>query len=381
MHLMNRPFRLASLLYVFLILGACETVPLGNSNNNNSEAPNGSADELTWQGLGIGLTGPVNDFILFDGDIIAAGGTTFLSRWDGNAWSQYGGGVGGPVTEMGVFGGELVIGGVFETAGGAAVKNIATYDGINWHGLGDGLDGTVLSIGAFEGDLIAGGLFESSGSTNVSRIARWDDNTWSALGDGFDGPVYTIVEYQGTLIVGGAFGQSGNRSVQHIAIWDGATWSEFGGGTNDAVYELIVIGDTLVAGGAFTRTGAVSTHGVARWTGSAWQAYGGGVSGCNGDSCLPTVLAMAVFNDKLVIGGNFLKGDAIASDSTSGTVNGIATWDGQTWQSFESGLGGAEFVDVRALLADQDALLAGGRFSGGAMSSFRNVAIWSPSAN
>lgn len=381
MHLVDRFFRFSVIFSMILLIGACETVPLGNSNNNNAESPDSSADELTWQGLGNGLTGPVNDFILFDGEIIAAGGTTFLSLWDGNAWSQYGGGVGGPVTEMGVFDGELVIGGVFESAGGVAVKNIAMYDGMTWHGLGDGLDGTVLSIGRFEGNLIAGGLFESSGSTNVSRIARWDGGTWSALGDGFDGPVYAIVEYQGSLIVGGAFGQSGNRSVQHIAIWDGANWSKFGGGTNDAVYELLVVGDTLVAGGAFTRTGEVSANGVARWTGSAWQAYGEGVSGCNSDSCLPTVLAMAVFNDKLVIGGNFLKGDAIASDSTSGTVNGIATWDGQTWQPFESGLGGAEFVDVRALLADQDALLAGGRFSGGASSSFRNVAIWSPPAN
>ena len=61
------------------------------------------------------------------------------------------------------------------------------------------------------------------------------------------------------------------------------------------------------------------------WNGTAWQALGDGVTG--GD--FPTVWAVTVFNNELVVGGRF------TSAGGSG-ANYIARWNGTIWQPLRS---------------------------------------------
>src|SRR5262245_21897742 len=80
--------------------------------------------------------------------------------------------------------------------------------------------------------------------------------------------------------------------------------------------------------------------------GSGWKALGIGVGTTGND-----VYALAVFDSKLIVGGNFV---------TAGgqEANRIAAWDGESWYPFGGGTNSA----VYALTVYNDELIAGGAF-------------------
>ena len=83
------------------------------------------------------------------------------------------------------------------------------------------------------------------------------------------------------------------------------------------VHALIVHNGELVAGGIFSQAGGQPANGIARWNGTSWQPLGTGTTG--------GVYALVSYNGDLIAGGRFY--------SIGGVNTGqIARWDGAAWQ-------------------------------------------------
>jgi len=113
-----------------------------------------------------------------------------IARWDGTTWSVLTGSGGTGVSNFRVRamtahddgrGESLFVGGDFIAAGGVTVNRIARWDGTDWSNLeapgGVGVAGPVWSMAVFDdGDgpaLFVGGMFETAGGVVVNNIARW----------------------------------------------------------------------------------------------------------------------------------------------------------------------------------------------------------------
>lgn len=74
----------------------------------------------------------------------------------------------------------------------------------SWDPLGL-LDGQVQDLQVYDGDLYAGGYFTSSDETELNYIARWDGSEWETVSSGFDGPVESLTVHNGKLVAAGRF--------------------------------------------------------------------------------------------------------------------------------------------------------------------------------
>src|SRR3989442_14847531 len=74
-----------------------------------------------------------------------------------------------------------------------------------WMPLGVGTNSTVNTVLAYNNELIAGGMFTTAGGQAVNNIARWNGSTWQLLGSGVNSTVNAMVIYNGDLIVAGVF--------------------------------------------------------------------------------------------------------------------------------------------------------------------------------
>jgi trimeric autotransporter adhesin len=85
-----------------------------------------------------------------------------------------------------------------------------------------------------------------------------------------------------------------------------------------------------------------------------------------------TVNALAVFNDKLYVGGAFVSlGDVTIS------AKYIAAWNGTEWTTLTCGSSNGLGADVYALAAFNGKLYVGGAFNTlGNSSSAKNIAAW-----
>jgi hypothetical protein len=328
----------------------------------------------------------------------AGAGSECEPHWD-NAIGQPGLDVPN-VTSLTVFddgtGPALYAGGIFKSAGGAAVQSLARWDGSNWSAVGTDAITMIRALAVLDlGDgggpaLYASGSSPAAGGVfpGPSGFAKWDGQSWSpvgptapptiagvaldlAVGDLGDGPA---------LYAGGSFSFVGtsNQSVG-VAKWDGKEWSLPGAawtssgiltsGIHQFVEAVAVFDDgsgpALYAGGEFVTADGVAV-GVARWNGSTWSPVGGWVSN--------QIRSMAAGDigdgPALFIGGFF---DAPAFP----TFRDIAQWDGASWQPLGLGMDDAA---VTALLVFDDGsgpgLYAGGSFEGAGGVPASRIARW-----
>lgn len=254
----------------------------------------------------------------------------------------------------------LVIGGEFTLAGGAIARHVAAWDGTTWHALGDGLGvdspftDTVLALASFNGELIAGGQFSASDASGTANIARWDGTIWQPMGDAPNGPVRALMVYQDQLIAGGSFSSIGGVAASAIARWDGTSWHEVSGGMSSPMTErvdaLAVFQGELIATGYFEFAGGVSVSGIASWDGAAWSSLDGGLGGTCA-ACLGIGHCLMIYNDELMVGGNF---SSVGGDDA---INWIARWNGREWNPLGTGTSG--FVQSLTIV-DGDLIVAGG---------------------
>lgn len=204
-----------------------------------------------WRGFGDGVSGAVNDFIIYDdgtgpalyiaGRFSVAGGRNgHLARWNGSEFEEVGGGLSGGdnprATIMAVHdfgdGDELVVGGNFFQAGGVDASCIARWNGDTFAPVGDGFDNTVTALNTSNvGDgekLYAGGSFILSGAEPVNGFASLGDGGWETVGGGVSGGtvpgIAAMVEYDlpgvgNSLVVTGGFSFAGFDEARNIAFW------------------------------------------------------------------------------------------------------------------------------------------------------------------
>ena len=314
-----------------------------------------------------------------------------IARWSGSAWSMLGGpsgtgttaGVNALVTWDDGSGEVLYAGGDFMAVGGVLVNSVAKWDGTVWSALsgpsGTGASGSVLALATWDDGngeaLYVGGIFSTAGGIQVNNIAKWDGASWSALSGasetGTVGPVWALATWDDgsgeSLYAGGDFGAAGGVLVNSVAKWDGTVWSALSGpsgtGASGSVLALATWddgnGEALYVGGSFSTAGGVSVNSIARWNGASWSALVG-LSGSGTDG---NVRALAVWNDgsgaALYAGGDFVTAGGV-------TVNSIAKWDGASWSALSGPAGTGTAGGVVALATWDDgngeALCAGGGF-------------------
>ncbi|MEE4637711.1 MAG: hypothetical protein V2J42_03115 [Wenzhouxiangella sp.] len=195
---------------------------------------------------------------------------------------------------------------------------------------------------------------------------------WQALfhGPGLDARVSASTWFRGELIVAGNFNTAGDREVRQIARWDGERWQPLTGtrgiGAEGAAEALAVFEDRLYVGGGFTAMAGIDLpleqRGLLRWDGADWEVPGAGVPG--------NVRALAVHDGALFIGGSFTR---------AGGVNAfrMARWNGESYSGLvNQGGGNGVNGEVFALASHGSELIAGGSFlTAGGQAAIR-IAGW-----
>jgi hypothetical protein len=321
----------------------------------------------------------VVDMAYFQGDLYACGFFTLIggeeanhiARWNGTSWEPLGIGLNDHAHSLFVFDNHLYVTGYFTNAGGEWVYHLARWDGTSWSGVGGGFDGPTLGIGTYQGSLVVSGEFGLAGNTNAKGIARWNGAGWEALGDGFSDPwspfdifPHAVLEWDGDLLACGNFRKAGGAQVNGIARWDGETWHPMGSGFNADVLDMIEYEGELLAGGSFTQTGVGAwSRGIARWNGTDWEplpSQNGSIDGW--------VHTLRIFDNELYAAGGFEQTASIPATS----LNNIARWTGDSWESLGEGLNNP----AEAMIIYNDHLLIGGDFTMAGGSLATRLAAW-----
>ena len=127
---------------------------------------------------------------------------------------------------------------------------------------------------------------------------------------------------------------------------------------DDEVRSLAVASNgDLFAGGDFVTAGGVLVDGLARWDGTTWNAVGTGFTG------VPVAMTVLGNNDLVVAGAM----------TVGGVSTQLARWDGSTWTAMAV----APSDHVEALLAMPNGdLIVGGYFSVAGGTAANNIARW-----
>jgi hypothetical protein len=146
----------------------------------------------SWSAVGSGVSGIVyalgthNGSLVIGGLFSAAGGVpaNAIAMYDGANFSALGSGCSGGfypyVFSVLSYNGELYSAGFYTIAGGVTVNGIAKWNGSAWSGFNGGFyAGGSNAFGAygiciFNNSLVATGIFNTAGGVGVGNIAKWD---------------------------------------------------------------------------------------------------------------------------------------------------------------------------------------------------------------
>jgi hypothetical protein len=239
-----------------------------------------------------------------------------------------------------------------------------------------------LPPGAAQSVLVLGGSFQRAGGPAgiaSTSLATWDGTSYGTLGSFTGGnPGYNSVQaieiYNGQLHVAGNFLNAGGVPVTHIARWTGTAWQPVGGplvqNSNGIpiIRDLQVFNGELIACGWFDSIGGVAAQGIARWNGVTWQPMTLGGAGSDYFYCL------GIYNGSLIVGGGFY-------DIGGVPARLMARWTGSGWAALGSGVPAmsGQTIFVWDMTVFQNELYVTGLFSAENGQSCGNVAAWNGS--
>ncbi len=199
-----------------------------------------------------------------------------------------------------------------------------------------------------QGNVYIAGNFQDDGFQSM-RVAKWSGGRWQILGDHFSGgrAEAIAVDANGNVYVGGVFeivrnSDGSEVNVLNIAKWNQASgkWEALGGGVDDDVLALAVDNNNVYVGGNLTRgfnpNGAqVSIWRVGKWNvaQAQWEPLGDGIYNL-GDGPV-TALAVAANND-VIVGGDFT--GVYNPGRVPVPTEYIARWNGASWSPLGQGL-------------------------------------------
>lgn len=233
--------------------------------------------------------------------------------------------------------------------------------------------------------LLALAAFTTMSLTANAENCEPEWNSFSSGGQiGLSGSVRALAVFQGDLIVGGSLDSAGGQQINHIARWDGTQWHTLesggqvgvGGGSSAgdvAVDALAVWDDKLVVGGRFETAGGQEMNRIAMWDGDAWHPM------ITIDANDDEVFGIGAFNSivyDLQVRGNDLVVAGFFETAGGLTMNNIARRVGSTWQAFDVDSEIGMNTRVMALAEWNGELIAGGRFRFAGGQEVNRIARW-----
>lgn len=310
-----------------------------------------------------------------------------VARWNGTNWSPVGGGLRN-ATALAVFddgsGPSLYAGGSFGIATGAPANTIARWNGTSWVPLSvagpTGNSETVNDLEVFD-DGSGPALYVAGrivlGALPSKRVVRWNGTAWSDVNNGIT--MSNLANTLGVFDAGAGpqiyVGFTGAGQPASVLRWNGTIWTSVSTGIANAEVRALLPyrgagGTSLYAAGRFPGPGGTYDY-IQRFDGTTWSSVGGSLGGP-----IPFAQSLGVHDDgsglRLYVGGAF---------TTAGgqPVNGIASWDGTTWQGSPPGLSGPASISVAALHSFDDGsgpgLFVGGTFSRSGRTAASNAAV------
>lgn len=186
-------------------------------------------------------------------------------------------------------------------------------------------------------DLYVAGAFIMAGDKLVNGLAKWNGTTWEdvSLPTGAGTSIRALAVHDDGF--GPKLYAAGDTTIGGpIVHYDGTSWQQLAEHITGSVIALSVYdpgtGPMLYAAGGFVDAGSTpDVNGIAAWDGVSWQALGTGVGSTHLNSRID---CMAVYDDgngaKLYVGGNLGTADGMP-------VNSIACWDGSAWSDVGGG--------------------------------------------
>lgn len=307
---------------------------------NGSATLNGRVDAIAYHAGNVYVGGEFTD---------VAGDTNrdFLAVWNGTSWASPCTGVTAnpitaQVTALQIVGNTLYVGGSFANGGGIASADFLvacdlTTTAASSTVVGTGFNSAVGALTAdSNGTLYAGGSFISlEGHVGEDHVAYYSGGSWHQMGGdhAVDSIVRSLAAHGTDVYVGtDAINIAGIGAADHIAKWEASslTFSAMGSdtaGTNGwfnsfaFLYGMTTSGSLVFAAGSFQNANGVATaDDIAYFDGTAWHPLGS--DGAGNGPLNSVVDALAIFNKRLVAGGNFTNagGDALADVIGSRTI-------------------------------------------------------------
>jgi hypothetical protein len=329
-----------------LYAGGAFTDAGGNANADHIARWNGTA----WTALGaVTLNGAVDAIAYHAGKVYVGGVFTnvsgnanldFLAAWNGTTWSSpcttppAMPAVTASVAALQIIGNTLYIGGSFQNGAG-----ILTADYLLACDLTTGVaSSTVPSDGDINGGiyaltsdsngtLYAGGLFINLRAIPAAdHVASYRSGTWHAMGSGpapafaaVDSIVRSLAAHGTDVYIGTDAVNVGQiPTADHVAKWNAATLAYSAMGSNTAgadgwlpasafIYTLATSGSLVFAAGSFQNAnGQATADEIAWYDGVRWRPLGS--NGAGNGPLGSQANALAVYNHRIVAGGNFLNG-------------------------------------------------------------------------
>jgi hypothetical protein len=234
----------------------------------------------SWRAPMRGLSGPVQDFAIYDGSLVAVGQFRFAAddtgwidvygaaRWDGSRWRVMGREL-GPASA-----GDLVVhqGELFHAAWA-----VHRWNGDKWEPVGNPPPFGIMRLASFDGHLWGGA--QCYGGC-VGGLRRYDPPNWVPLPPPAGVPadssfVTALTVHGGRLVVAWAWGYDFWRPRTRLAAWDGNKWEVlpglFEGGQ---VQALASFRGRLCSSGGYLTIDGQPLHGFSILESTGWDSHG-----------------------------------------------------------------------------------------------------------